>query len=89
MPDKNEPTRVMFHVGLIILVRVVLILLIWLVLFLGMFLGYFTVPIILIGALTLVYTLTDAGLYLTVRRQTRQAQDARSTPREGPSHRTE
>ena len=29
-----------------------------------MFLGYFTVPILLVGALTLIYAVSDVGLYM-------------------------
>jgi predicted DNA repair protein MutK len=61
---------------MIIVGRVVVVLLIWLALFLAMFLGYFTVPILLVGVMTLVYGLSDIGLFVAMRRQ-QQARDAR------------
>lgn len=76
MPEERqsghtEPVLIMIIVG-----RVVVVLLIWLALFLAMFLGYFTVPILLVGVMTLVYGLSDIGLFVAMRRQ-QQARDAR------------
>lgn len=56
-------------VGIIVLVRVGLALLIWVMLFLGLFLGYFTFPVLLVGVLFLIYAVLDLGLLFTVRRQ--------------------
>jgi len=52
-------------------IRVIVAITVWLVLFLGVFLGYFTVPILLVTALTLLYSVTDIGLFMTVRRRER------------------
>jgi hypothetical protein len=43
----------------------------------GMFLGYFTVPLLLLAALTLFYAITDAGLVIALVRQ--RARQARRT----------
>jgi len=59
-----------------ILARVIVILLAWLGVFLAMFLGYFTVPVILIGAMALIYALVDLGFYVSVNRQ-KNASDLR------------
>ena len=52
-----------------IIVRVGLILVVWLALFLALFLGYFTVPIIIVIILSSLYTLTDAAFFVANRRQ--------------------
>ncbi len=78
MPREDEGDRVTLQVGAIILLRVAAVLVVWVVFFLSMFLGYFTVPLLLIGGLTIVYAITDAGMYVAIRRQTeaRQARQA-------------
>jgi len=81
---ESESSRPHAWLAFVIVVRVTIFLLIWLVLFVGMFLGYFTVPLILLAALTLFYALTDAGLVMAlVRRRAREARraflDARQT----------
>jgi hypothetical protein len=58
-------------VGLVVVIRVIGVLAVWLLLFLGVFLGYFTVPILLVAALTVLYSVTDIGLFITVRRRER------------------
>lgn len=58
-------------VGLGVVVRVIVILTGWLALFRGVFLGYFTVPILLVSALAILYSVTDVGLFITVRRRER------------------
>ena len=54
---------------LAILIRVLLILIVWLGVFLATFLGYFTVPVILIGIVAISYMLSDIGLYVAFRRR--------------------
>ena len=72
-----EPQRTNWWLALVIVLRVTIFLGIWLVLFMGMFLGYFTVPLILLALLTLVYAITDAGLVIAlVRQRARQARRA-------------
>lgn len=72
-----EPQRTNWWLALVIVLRVTIFLGIWLVLFMGMFLGYFTVPLILLVFLTLVYAITDAGLVIALMRQrARQARRA-------------
>jgi apolipoprotein N-acyltransferase len=50
-----------------ILFRVAIILVTWLGVFLATFLGYFTVPMVLIGVVVLIYTVSDIGLFLAFR----------------------
>lgn len=64
-PTRAGDTLVM----LVILVRVVVILLIWLGVFVAAFLGYFTVPLVLIGFVAVMYMLSDLGLFLVFRRR--------------------
>jgi apolipoprotein N-acyltransferase len=66
--DKNPSQRFDFLLAVVILARVALIVVVWLGLFLAIFLGYFTVPIILIALLTIIYAVSDLGLYLLARK---------------------
>ena len=59
-------------VMIVILARVSIILVLWLGVFLATFLGYFTVPVILIGLVIGFYMLSDLGLYLVIRRRRRK-----------------
>lgn len=68
MSDKNPSQRFDFLLAVVILARVALIVVVWLGLFLAIFLGYFTVPIILIALLTIIYAVSDLGLYLLARK---------------------
>jgi predicted DNA repair protein MutK len=65
----NEPGLSDSLLAVIILARVFVILVVWLALFLAMFLGYFTVPILLVGGVMLVYGLFDIGLYVVLKKQ--------------------
>jgi len=65
-----------FLIGLIVVVRVTVVIIVWLVLFLGVFLGYFTGPIIIVTAIAILYSVTDIGLFFTVR-QHEQAREER------------
>jgi predicted membrane protein len=56
-------------VVIVILARVFFMLVIWLLVFLGIFLGYFTVPILLIGIITAFYMISDLGLFVTLKRR--------------------
>jgi apolipoprotein N-acyltransferase len=56
-------------VVIVILARVFFMLVVWLLVFLGIFLGYFTVPILLIGIITAVYLISDFGLFVTLKRR--------------------
>ena len=64
-----------FLIGLIVVVRVTVVIIVWLVLFLGVFLGYFTGPIIIVTAITILYSVTDIGLFATVRRRERAREE--------------
>jgi hypothetical protein len=66
--DKNPSQRFDFLLAVVIMARVALIVVIWLGLFLAIFLGYFTVPIILIAILTVIYAVSDLGLYFMARK---------------------
>ncbi len=63
-------------VGFVIFFRVGLALLVWVALFLGLFLGYFTFPVLLVGILLLLYAVLDLGLFVRIQRQER-AREAR------------
>jgi len=68
VPEKNPSQRFDFLLAVVIIVRAALIVVVWLGLFLAIFLGYFTVPIILIAVLTIIYTISDLGLYFLSRK---------------------
>lgn|GEM_PF-2194684 len=56
-------------VVIVILARVFIMLALWLLVFLGIFLGYFTVPILLIGIITAIYMISDLGLFVTLKQR--------------------
>lgn len=76
MPEPKQPKRTNPLLMAFVLGRVIIILLVWLGVFLAMFLGYFTVPVILIGAMAIIYALVDLGFYMSVNRQ-KKASDLR------------
>ncbi len=69
MTEKHKSIGADLFFTLIVVGRVVLMIGIWLILFLMLFLGYFTVPILLIAGLTLVYVLTDFVMVSFVNKQ--------------------
>jgi len=71
--QRSNPLLMAFIIG-----RVIVILLVWLGVFLAMFLGYFTVPVILIGGMAIIYAIADLGFYVAVNRQ-KKARDLRHT----------
>lgn len=71
----NEGTSLSLVVALVATIRVIIILVVWLMMFFGMFVGYFTVPILLIGALVLIYSIFDIGLAVYVRRVEKSRKD--------------
>ena len=79
-PPSQEPVSPppRWLMAALVLLRVGVTLAGTLVLFLGIFLGYFTVPILLIGAFVLLYALSDVGLLMAVRR-TEAARSKRET----------
>jgi len=56
-------------------VRVIVVITVWLVLFLGVFVGYFTVPILLVATITILYSVADIRLSATVRRRERAREE--------------
>jgi len=56
-------------VVLVILARVLIILVLWLAVFLATFLGYFTVPFLLISIITAAYLISDLGLFFTLKKR--------------------
>ena len=48
---------------------VFLMLVLWIGVFLAIFLGYFTVPLLLIGIITAVYLISDLGLFVTLKKR--------------------
>ena len=64
----DAPERPTPSVLILIILKVVLVLVIWLGIFLAMFMGYFTVPLLLVGGLALVYSLADLGLVVAINR---------------------
>lgn len=67
MSEPKESRLLESFLTLWIVIRVGFILVVWIGLFLAMFLGYFTVPIILVVVLTIIYGLSDAALLLVTR----------------------
>jgi predicted DNA repair protein MutK len=65
----ETPERPTPFVFILIILKVALVLVIWLGIFLAMFMGYFTVPLLLVGGLVLVYSLTEIGLAMAINRQ--------------------
>ena len=76
MKEKHKSASADLWFTLVIVGRVALMIGVWLLLFLMLFLGYFTVPILLIGAITLIYMLSDFGMVYMMKRQKR-AQEQR------------
>ena len=68
---REDSDSASFLIGMVVVIRVIVVITLWLVLFLGVFLGSFTVPIILVTAITILYSVTDIGLFATVRRRER------------------
>ena len=66
---EDTPRPIAFLLGLMVVIRVIVAIMVWLVLFLGVFLGYFTLPLIAASALVILYSATDIGLFITVRRR--------------------
>jgi apolipoprotein N-acyltransferase len=64
---KSGALEVLFEIW--IMIRVVLILIIWLGLFIAIFLGYYTIPIILVLFITLFYPISDALFVASLRRK--------------------
>ena len=64
-----------FLLNIVIILRVGLILVVWIALFLAIFMGYFTFPIILIGLVSLVYAISDLGLFLARKRSKEKSSD--------------
>lgn len=73
--QKAQPS---FWVAIVVIARVFFTLALALVLFLGMWVGYFTLPLLIIGAVILFYALSDLGLLLLVRQreQSRKEREA-------------
>jgi hypothetical protein len=81
---ENDPTPSFdIWLSVVIIGRVVLMLGLWITLFLMIFLGYFTVPILIIGAVTILYMVSDLGMFVVVRRH-RQALQQRKVLLENP-----
>ncbi len=74
---EEKPPRGEAFVMVVILARVTIILVLWLGVFLATFLGYFTVPVFLIGLVVAIYMLSDLGLYLAIRRRRRRVDQRR------------
>lgn len=68
MPEEDKNNKIGALTGVIIIVRVVFVLIIWLGLFVAMFLGYFTVPILVVGGITLIYALSDLGVFYAIKK---------------------
>ena len=69
MSEKNNSQNADVWVGLVIIARVILMLAVWITLFLAIFLGYFTYPLFLIGLLTLIYALSDLGIFVALKKR--------------------
>lgn len=54
---------------IVVICRVLLTLGIMMTLFLGMWIGYFTIPIILIGAFSLILAISDIGILFSLNKR--------------------
>lgn len=54
---------------IVVICRVLLTLGIMMTLFLGMWIGYFTIPIILIGAFSLILAISDIGILFSLKKR--------------------
>ena len=74
MPNKNSingnssPTEDTFII-IVIAVRVFVVLVLWLAMFLTIFLGYFTVPFILMVLITAIFLISDLSLFTKLKRR--------------------
>jgi membrane protein implicated in regulation of membrane protease activity len=68
MPTKKSPNDISAFVLLMVIIRVTIIIFIWLGLFIAMFVGVFTIPVLMVGGLTLVLALFDVGMFVKVDR---------------------
>ena len=68
--DRGEQALAVFRIFL----HVASVFVLWFILFLGLFLGYFTFPVLIIGILILVYALLDLGLLFRMHHQERARQ---------------
>jgi membrane protein implicated in regulation of membrane protease activity len=59
----------------VILGRVLIMLLLWLGIFAAIFLGYFTVPILLIGVVIAIYMISDLGLFVRLKQRRKLADE--------------
>jgi hypothetical protein len=78
LKEESRRPSVILLVGLVVIVRVVVAIVLWIALLMGVFLGYFTVPIFDVGELIMLYAELDVGLFAKVRdierdREERQA----------------
>jgi hypothetical protein len=69
MNNHNSGSQVDLVLIALVILRVLIVLGIWLALFLALFFGYFTVPIILLGIITVFYALSDIGVFVLFRRR--------------------
>ena len=67
MKNKPSPTDNNFLV-IVIMVRVFVVLVLWLAMFLTLFLGYFTIPFILMVLITAVFLLSDLSIFAKLKR---------------------
>ena len=56
-------------VVIVILVRVFVMLVLWVGVFLAIFLGYFTIPFLLISLIAAGYLISDLGLFVTLKKR--------------------
>ncbi len=76
MPENKSTPGGDALVVVIILARVFVMLMLWLGIFLAIFLGYFTVPILLLGLVIVIYMISDLSLFVALKR-TRKSVDER------------
>lgn len=68
-PDRQHGPSVDIWVGLVIIGRVLMITVVFLALFLAIFMGYFTFPIVVIAVVSIVYMISDVGLYMAIKKR--------------------
>jgi len=79
MNNNQSEGKINFVLSLVVVFRVAIVLIIWLGLFLAMFLGYFTVPILVIGFVAIIYAIVDIGIFMIYNQRLKIDMEMRKT----------
>lgn len=75
MPENKPSAGGDALVVTVILARVLVMLVLWLGVFMAIFLGYFTVPILVIGLVIAINMISDLGLFVALKRRRKLVDD--------------